>query len=74
VKFALGSFPPEQSMQCLDTALDALAGKPVPSQVNVDAAVFSDAELDKYARPECSDDLWVPSRLPNDLLKKLKLC
>ena len=74
VKFALGSFPPEQSAQCLDVALDALAGKAVPSQVNVDAAVFSDAETDKYARPECGENLWVPSTLPDALLKKLKLC
>jgi ribose transport system substrate-binding protein len=74
VKFALGSFPPEQSSQCLDVALSALAGTTVPSQVNVEAAVFTDAQLDRYVRQECSDDLWVPSALPNELLKRLKLC
>lgn len=74
VKFALGSFPPEQSTQCLDVALDALAGKTVPNQVNVDAAVFTHEQADEYARPECGDNLWIPSTLPNDLLKKLKLC
>ena len=74
VPFALGAFPPEQSAQCLDIALDALDGKKVPSQVNVDAAVFTDQELGRYVRPECSDDLAVPTRLPAGLLEKLKLC
>ncbi|MFC5748217.1 substrate-binding domain-containing protein [Actinomadura rugatobispora] len=74
VPFALSAFPPEQSAQCLDVALDALAGKKVPSQVNVDAAVFTHEQIDRYVRPECSDDLAVPSALPSDLLKKLKLC
>ncbi|MFB4317853.1 substrate-binding domain-containing protein [Actinomadura sp. 21ATH] len=74
VPFALGAFPPEQSARCLDVALDALGGRKVPSQVNVDAAVFTHERIDQYVRPECSDDLAVPSALPADLLKKLKLC
>jgi ribose transport system substrate-binding protein len=74
VKFALSPFPPEQSMQCLDVALDALAGKPVPNVVNVEAPAFTDAEIDEYIRRDCSDDLWIPSSLPEPLLKKLKLC
>ncbi|NDU74931.1 substrate-binding domain-containing protein [Actinomadura sp. DSM 109109] len=74
VPFALSAFPPEQSAQCLDTALDVLAGKRVASQVNVESAVFTDEQITRYVRPECSDDLAVPSALPADLLKKLKLC
>jgi ribose transport system substrate-binding protein len=74
VKFALSAFPPEQSMKCLDVALDALAGKPVANIVNVESAAFTNAEIDKYVRPECSDNLWIPSSLPNELLTKLKLC
>jgi ribose transport system substrate-binding protein len=74
VKFALSAFPPEQSMQCLDVALDALAGKPVPNVVNVDAAAYTDKEIGKYVRRDCSENLWVPSSLPQPLLKKLKLC
>lgn len=74
VKFALSPFPPEQSMQCLDVALDALAGKPVPNVVNVEAPAFTDAEIDEYIRRDCSDDLWIPSSLPEPLLKRLKLC
>jgi ribose transport system substrate-binding protein len=36
--------------------------------------VFTDEQIARYVRPECSDDLAVPSALPADLLKKLKLC
>src|SRR5215211_3152663 len=74
VKFALSPFPPEQSTQCLDIALDALAGKKVPNVVNVEAPAFTDQEIDKYIRRDCSNDLWIPTSLPPALLKKLKLC
>lgn len=74
VSFALSSFPPEQSQKCLDTAVDILKGKPVPSFVNVESAVYTDAEIDKYIRPECTDNLWIPSSLPDDVLKQLELC
>src|SRR5215210_3885983 len=50
VKFALSAFPPEQSTQCLDVALDALAGKNVPNVVNVESAAFTDQQIDKYIR------------------------
>jgi ribose transport system substrate-binding protein len=74
VKFALSAFPPEQSTQCLDVALDALAGKKVPNVVNVDSAAYTDQQIDKYVRPDCSNDLWIPTTLPQSLLKRLKLC
>lgn len=74
VKFALSPFPPEQSTQCLDVALDALAGKKVPNVVNVEAEPFTDEQIDEYVRKDCSDDLWIPTSLPPALLKKLKLC
>jgi ribose transport system substrate-binding protein len=74
VKFALSPFPPEQSTQCLDVALDALAGKKVPNVVNVESEAFTDEQIGKFIRKDCSDDLWVPSSLPAALQKKLKLC
>src|SRR3954454_11855011 len=73
VKFALTPCPPEQSTQCLDLALDALAGKKVPNVVNVEAPAFTDQQIDKYIRRDCSNDLWIPTSLPAALLKKLKL-
>jgi ribose transport system substrate-binding protein len=74
VKFALSAFPPEQSTQCLDVALDALAGKKVPNIVNVESAAYTNEQIDKYIRRDCSNDLWIPTSLPPALLKKLKLC
>jgi ribose transport system substrate-binding protein len=74
VKFALSPFPPEQSTQCLDVALDALAGKKVPNVVNVEAEPFTHEQIDEYVRKDCSDDLWIPTSLPPALLTKLKLC
>jgi ribose transport system substrate-binding protein len=73
-KFMISPFPPEQSAACLDTALDVLKGKPVPNRVNVKGTAFTHKEAEKYARPECSDNLTVPSALPQDLLERLELC
>ena len=74
VEFALSAFPPEMSMQCLDTALDALAGKPVPNFLNVESAVFTHENAGEFRREDCTENLWVPSRLPQALLQRLKLC
>jgi ribose transport system substrate-binding protein len=74
VQFALSSFPPEQSEQCLDTAMSVLQGKPVLDKIYVDSPSFTNAETAKYVRPECSDNLFVPSTLPDAQLKRLKLC
>jgi ribose transport system substrate-binding protein len=74
VKFALSAYPPEQCGQAVDTVLQILQGKPVLNQVPPASAVYTQTELDKYYRPRCSDNLWVPSSLPVAILKQLKLC
>jgi ribose transport system substrate-binding protein len=74
VKFALSPFPPEMSTQCLETAVSILKGEPVPNFVNVEAPAFTDKEKKKYVRPECSENLWVPTKLSDEELKSLKLC
>lgn len=74
VRFAAVGYPPGHSARCLDAAVDALRGVALPSFINVDAAVFTDEELDEYYEADCSDDLWVPNELPEDKLKELKLC
>jgi ribose transport system substrate-binding protein len=74
VKFALSPFPPEMSTQCLETALSILKGEPVPNFVNVEAPAFTDSEKKKYVRPECSENLWIPTKLSDEELKSLKLC
>lgn len=74
VEFATSAYPPEQSVQCLDTALKILSGEPVPSLVSVESAVFTHEQLDEYYREECSDNLWIPSQLTDEQLKRLELC
>lgn len=74
VKFALSSFPPEQSMDCLDTAMSILEGEPVLDKVYINSPSFTHEQIDEYVRPECSDNLFVPSLLPDGELQRLELC
>jgi ribose transport system substrate-binding protein len=74
VKFALSAYPPEQCGQAVKVVLQILQGKPVLNQVPPQSAVYTNAQLDKYHRPQCTDNLWVPSSLPAAILKQLKLC
>ncbi|MGY1733223.1 ABC transporter substrate-binding protein [Geodermatophilus sp. SYSU D01045] len=74
VKFALSSFPPEQSTECLDTAMSVLEGEPVLDKVYIDSPSFTHEQIDEYVRPECSDNLFVPSGLPDEQLRELGLC
>jgi ribose transport system substrate-binding protein len=74
VPFAAIGYPPYHSERCLQAAVDTLHGEPQPRFINVDAAVFTDKDLGQYYKPQCSDDLWVPSELPMTKLQELKLC
>jgi ribose transport system substrate-binding protein len=74
VKFALSSFPPEQSMDCLDTAMSILKGEEVLDKVYINSPSFTQEQLDEYVRPECSDNLFVPALLPDEELARLELC
>jgi ribose transport system substrate-binding protein len=74
IQYALSTFPPEQSMKCLDTALYILAGKPVLDKEYVQSPSFTNADTAKYVRQDCSDNLQIPTSLPADLLRRLKLC
>lgn len=72
--FAVSSFPPEQSIQCLDTAMAVLKGQPVLDKIYIDSPSFTNDKLAQYVRPECGDNLLVPSTLPREQLTELKLC
>jgi ribose transport system substrate-binding protein len=74
VRFALSSFPPEQSMDCLDTAMSILEGEPVLDKVYISSPSFTHEDIDEYVRPECSDNLFVPALLPDEQLAELGLC
>jgi ribose transport system substrate-binding protein len=74
VQFLAVGYPPGHSARCLDAAVDALKGKPLPNFINVDAPLFTDKEIDQYLKADCSNDLWVPTELPQSKLSELKLC
>lgn len=74
VEFALSSFPPEQSQECLKTALDILKGEPVLNKVYIDSASFTHEQADEYVRMDCDDNLFVPSSLDDEVLIELGLC
>jgi ribose transport system substrate-binding protein len=61
-------------MDCLDTAMDILEGKPVLDKVYINSPSFTQDQIDEYVRPECSDNLFVPSSLPDEQLRELGLC
>ena len=75
MKFVAIGYPPSHSSECLDSAVAALQGKKVSSFVNVKVPMFTSADIDKYLRKDCTDDLWVPTdALSNELVASLKLC
>jgi ribose transport system substrate-binding protein len=74
VPFMAVGYPPEHSARCLEAAVDALQGKPLPSFINVDAPLVTNEKIDEFVRANCSNDLWVPSDLPPAKLQELKLC
>jgi len=72
--FVAVGYPPSQSAQCLDTAMAVLAGEPVPSFVNVEVPIFTAEELADWYRPDCGDDLWLPTPLSDEELVEQGLC
>ena len=67
-------YPPSHSASCLDAAMDILAGKTVPSFINVDVPIFDQRETDQWYRPDCVDDLWLPTPLSDEQLVAQGLC
>lgn len=72
--FVAVGYPPAQSAACLDAAMNILAGKTVPSFINVAVPLFDEQSLDKWYRPKCVDDLWLPTPLSDEELVKQGLC
>ena len=72
VEFYAIGYPPSQSIQCVDAAVKILRGEPVPKHIPIGEVLeFTNEELDKYYRPDMSDDLWVDYQLPEEKLKEL---
>jgi ribose transport system substrate-binding protein len=72
--FVAVGYPPSQSSQCLDTAMAIVNGEPVDSFVNVEVPIFDTESLDEWYRPECKDDLWLPTPLSDEELVEQGTC
>jgi ribose transport system substrate-binding protein len=55
------SFPVRMGGVAVTTALDVLAGEPVPHTVDVERTVVTIDNLDDYARPDLPADYWADS-------------
>jgi ribose transport system substrate-binding protein len=74
VEFALSTFPPEMSADCLDTAMSILKGESVLNKIYIDSPSFTNADAAEYVREDCGDNLFVPSSLDDATLVELGLC
>jgi ribose transport system substrate-binding protein len=72
--FIAVGYPPSHSASCLDAAMDILAGETVPSFINVEVPLFDQTGLDEWYRPNCVDDLWLPTPLSDEQLVEQGLC
>ena len=64
LEFLAVGYPNAPGLIMTDVAVRAMMGEVVPRYVYVDQLVFEEDELDKYLRPDMSDDLWVDYRYP----------
>jgi ribose transport system substrate-binding protein len=71
VKFYAVGFPPTMSLTSVDIAVKILSGQPVPRYVQVPALTFDYTQVNKYYKPQFSDDLWVDNLLPDWYLAKI---
>ena len=72
--FVAVGYPPSHSAACLDTAMAVLAGETVPSFINVEVPLFDQTGLAEWYRPNCVDDLWLPTPLSDEELVEQGLC
>lgn len=73
-EFVAVGYPPSHSADCLDAAMEVLSGEPVPSFINVEVPLFDTEELGEWYRPECVDDLWLPTPFSDEELVGQELC
>jgi ribose transport system substrate-binding protein len=59
------------SLLAVDLAVQVLSGQPVPKYVEFPVGSFTEAELDRYYRPELNDQYWGLNLLPEDWIQRL---
>lgn len=72
--FVAVGYPPSHSAVCLDATMAILAGETVPTFINVEVPLFDQTGLDDWYRPNCVDDLWLPTPLSDEELVEQGLC
>jgi ribose transport system substrate-binding protein len=72
--FVAVGYPPSHSAACLDAAMTVLAGETVPSFINVEVPIFDASGLEEWYRPDCIDDLWLPTPLSDEELVAQEFC
>jgi ribose transport system substrate-binding protein len=70
VDFYAFGYPNAIGLLMVDMAVRAMRGEVVPRFEYVDPFLFGKDEIDKYVRPDMSDDLWVDYRYPLTWLQK----
>ena len=63
--------PPSISVKSLDVAIQALRGEDPGKEVPVKLDVITQDNLGEFVKPDLSDSLWLPTALPNDVIKKI---
>lgn len=71
VDFVAVNYPVEIGLHAVDTVVKVMSGEPVPKYVDVPSIQFGKDEIDKYFRPDLSDDFWAVHLLPEAWIEKL---
>ena len=58
------------ALTCVDLAVKILRGEPVPKIVEYPVVTFGKDELDKYYRPDLTDQYFAVNELPEAWIKK----
>jgi ribose transport system substrate-binding protein len=71
IKLESSTKPPDISKIALEIGFKALQGETVEKFTEVPLQIVTEADLDKFYRPDLSDRYWTGSFLPDDVIQKL---
>jgi hypothetical protein len=65
------NYPVEIGLHAVDAVVKTMRGETVPRYIDVPIVKFGKNDIDKYFRPDLSDDYWAIHKLPEDWIEKL---
>ncbi|UCE53123.1 MAG: substrate-binding domain-containing protein [Desulfobacterales bacterium] len=71
VDFIAVNYPVEIGLHAVDAVVKTMRGETVPRYIDVPIVKFGKKDIDKYLRPDLSDDYWAIHKLPEDWIQKL---